>query len=385
MRALIDIHRHEGWLPDARKGNFNGITQGGTNADVMIADALARGLTGIDWQAAYAAVKADAETVSPDPLRFGRRGLEDWKRLGYVAVEGNDVTGSRQVEYALDDWCVAQLAKRVGRTADYRTYAARSGNWRNLFDRTFESEGFKGFIRPRHRDGTWVAPFVPTASAGTGGPGFYEDGSWAYSFFVPHDVPALIETMGGRDEFIRRLDHFFAVPGRYYTGNEPAFMIPYLYLWTGRHDRTAHQIRRTLAAEFDDTRSGLPGNDDSGAMSAWYVEGLIGPLSERRIGPLGDRIADVAEGHARVGWWPGIRHRSADASAGFDLCRRRDTQRPSTRSGVAAASGNRAGRGAAVDDVRNAGCMAARARPAISCHLYKIYWSEYCLKSRTIA
>ena len=276
VRALLDIYRHEGWLPDARKGNFNGITQGGSNADVMFADALARGVTGVDWQDAYAAVRTDAERTSEDPLRVGRRGIEDWKALGYVAIETNDVTGSRQVEYALDDWCVAQLARHLSRTAEYKTYLARSGYWRNLFDPNFESEGFRGFVRPRHRDGSWVAPFNPTTSAGTGGAGFYEDGSWAYSFFVPHDVAALITAMGGPNTFVRRLDHYFATPGRYYTGNEPSFMVPYLYLWAGRHDRSAQQIRSTLSGEFNDSRSGLPGNDDSGAMSAWYVEGLLG-------------------------------------------------------------------------------------------------------------
>ena len=276
VRALIDIHRHEGWLPDARKGYFNGITQGGSNADVLIADALARGLTGIDWQAAYAAARTDAETLSDDPLRVGRRGLEDWKKLGYVAIEGNDVTGSRQVEYALNDWCVAQLARHLGKTEEYKTYLARSRNWRMLFDPEFESEGFKGFIRPKHRDGSWLTPFDPKVATGTGGVGFYEDGSWAYSFFVPHDVAAVITAMGGRETFVRRLDHYFATPGRYYTGNEPSFMVPYLYLWAGQHDRTAQQIRATLSGEFNDSRSGLPGNDDSGAMSAWYVEALLG-------------------------------------------------------------------------------------------------------------
>ena len=283
VRALVDIHAHEGWMPDARKGNYSGVVQGGSNCDVTVADALARGLTGIDWTKAYAAMRTNAETVPDDPMRVGRRGLADWKSLGYLTLEGSDMQGSRQVEYALNDWSVAQVARHLGREADYQTYLGRSANWRKLFDADFEHEGFKGFIRPRGRDGHWMTPFDPLEQRSQGYPGFYEGDSWTYSFYAPHDVAGLMAAMGGRDTFVRRLDHFFAAPDsawpgskRYNVGNEPGFLIPYLYIWAGRHDLTAARVRDTLANFFDASRAGEPGNDDSGAMSSWYALGLIG-------------------------------------------------------------------------------------------------------------
>ncbi len=283
VRALIDIHAHEGWMPDARKGNYSGVVQGGSNSDVTVADALSRGLTGIDWSKAYAAMRTNAETVPTDPMRVGRRGLAEWKSLGYLTLEGSDMQGSRQVEYALNDWSVAQVAKHLGREADYRTYLSRSANWRKLFDADFEHEGYKGFIRPRGRDGHWMTPFDPLEQRSQGFPGFYEGDSWTYSFYAPHDVAGLMTAMGGRDTFVRRLDHFFAAPDsqwpgskRYNPGNEPGFLTPYLYIWAGRHDLAAARVRATLAEYFDATRAGEPGNDDSGAMSSWYALGVIG-------------------------------------------------------------------------------------------------------------
>ena len=275
-RALVDIYRHEGWLPDARKGNFSGMTQGGSNADVMLADALARGLKGIDWPTAYAGVIKNAETSTPDPIHFGRRGLSDYKALGYVSLEGSDLQGSRQVEYCFDDFAIAQIAAALGHGDEAAKYRRRSTQWHQLWDPAAQSEGFKGFIRPRHRDGAWLEPFNPLHASSWGYDGFYEDTSWAYSFDVPQDIAGVMTAMGGRREFIRRLDRFFAVPGRYYVGNEPAFLTPYLYIWAGRHDLAAARVRSTLASFFNTSRSGLPGNDDSGAMSSWFTLGLLG-------------------------------------------------------------------------------------------------------------
>ena len=283
VRSLIDIHAHEGWMPDARKGNFSGVVQGGSNSDMMLGDALAKHLPGIDWNAAYKAMLTNAETVPADPMRVGRWGLAEWKSLGYLTMEDSDMQGSRAVEYAANDWCVAQVAKYLGKMDDYRKYLARSGQWRNMFDPKFEHEGFKGFIRPRHRDGSWMTPFDPTEQRSQGYPGFYEGDSWVYSFYAPHDEAGVINAMGGRDIFIKRMARFFAAPdtawggpSRYYPGNEPSFLVPYLYIWAGRHDLTAERVRTTLAQYFNSSRAGMPGNDDSGAMSGWFLTGLIG-------------------------------------------------------------------------------------------------------------
>ena len=233
VRALVDLYRHEGWLPDARSGNYNGRTQGGSNAAFMITDAFVKGLKGIDWQTALAAEIHDAEVSPADHFKEGRGGLEDWHNLGYVSIEGSDRTGSVHMEYAADDFEIALLAKGLGKTADYNKYLARSANWKNLWDAGFSEGGFQGFIRPRHRDGSWLAPFTAMDSCSWGGNTFYEGNSWTYSTFVPQDVASLIAMSGGPQKFADRLDAFFRVPLRYDVGNEPGFLAPYLYNWAG--------------------------------------------------------------------------------------------------------------------------------------------------------
>jgi len=276
VRSLVDIYRHEGWLPDARSGNYNGRTQGGSNAEFMISDAYIKGLKGIDWNTAYAAEVNDAEVSPADHFKEGRGGLDDWHKLGYVSIEGSDRSGSVHMEYAADDFEIALLAKGLGKQDDYEKYRARSANWKNLWDADFTVDGFKGFIRPRHRDGSWLSPFTAMDSGSWNGNTFYEGNSWTYSTFVPQDVPALIRMSGGAQTFVDRLDAFFAVPLRYDVGNEPGFLTPYLYNWAGRPDKTAAHVRAIIAASYHEGPKGLPGNDDSGAMSSWFAFGQMG-------------------------------------------------------------------------------------------------------------
>lgn len=276
VRALVDIHHHEGWLPDARSGDFTGRTQGGSNAEMLIGDAYVKHLSGIDWEEAYQGMLTDAEVSPPDGIREGRSGLEDWKKLGYVTIEGTDRPGSKQMEYAADDFEIALVAQSLGHETAYKKYLKRSGNWKNLWDPDFEAGGVKGFIRPRHRDGSWEKDLTALRSCSWGGDSFYEGNSWTYSLFVPQDVAGLIAMSGGRQRFIDRLDAFFDGPGRYDVGNEPGFLAPYLYTWAGRQDKTADRIREIIAKNFHTGRAGLPGNDDSGAMSSWYAFGVMG-------------------------------------------------------------------------------------------------------------
>jgi predicted alpha-1,2-mannosidase len=276
VRALVDLYRHEGWLPDARSGNYNGRTQGGSNAEFMLTDAYVKGLPGIDWKTALAAEIHDAEVPPADHLKEGRGGLDDWHKLGYVSIEGSDRSGSVSMEYAADDFEIALLAKGLGDSSAYAKYLKRSANWQNLWDGAFSDGGFTGFIRPRRRDGAWLSPFTAMDSCTWGGDTFYEGNSWTYSFFVPQNVAGLIGKMGGPDTFVRRLDAFFDVPRRYDVGNEPGFLTPYLYNWAGRPDKTAGHVRAIIAASYHAGPRGLPGNDDSGAMSSWYIFGQIG-------------------------------------------------------------------------------------------------------------
>ncbi|MDR3792434.1 MAG: GH92 family glycosyl hydrolase [Terracidiphilus sp.] len=276
VRSLVDIYRHDGYLPDARSGNFNGRTQGGSNAEFLLTDAYLKGLKGIDWNAALTAEIHDAEVPPADHFKEGRGGLDDWKRLGYVSLEGSDRPASVHMEYAANDYEIALLAKGLGRTEDYKKYLARSGNWRNLWDKDFTDGGFSGFIRSRHRDGSWLTPFTALDFCTWNGPTFYEGNSWTYSLFVPQDVAGLIQQTGGAETFIRRLDAFFDVPFRYDVGNEPGFLAPYLYIWAGRPDKTAERIHQIIAKSYHAGPTGLPGNDDSGAMSSWYAFGQMG-------------------------------------------------------------------------------------------------------------
>jgi predicted alpha-1,2-mannosidase len=180
------------------------------------------------------------------------------------------------MEYSADDFEIALLAKGLGDTAAYDKYLQRSANWKKLWDADFSEGGFTGFIRPRHRDGTWLAPFTAMDQCTWGGQTFYEGNSWTYSTFVPQDVASLIEKSGGPETFVRRLDAFFDVPGRYDVGNEPGFLAPYLYIWAGRPDKTDARVRQIIAASYHAGPDGLPGNDDSGAMSSWYAFGQMG-------------------------------------------------------------------------------------------------------------
>jgi predicted alpha-1,2-mannosidase len=276
VRALVDLYRNEGWLPDARSGNYNGRTQGGSNSEFMLTDAFIKGLKGIDWKTALAAEEHDSEVSPKDHFKEGRGGLDDWHKLGYVSIEGSDRPGSVDMEYAADDFEIALLAKGLGDQAAYRKYLARSANWKKLWDPDFSDGGFTGFIRPRHQDGSWLDPFTALDFCTWGGKTFYEGNSWTYSTFVPQDVAGLIAKSGGPETFVRRLDAFFDVAGRYDVGNEPGFLTPYLYIWAGRPDKTAVHVRQIIAASYHAGQSGLPGNDDSGAMSSWYAFGQIG-------------------------------------------------------------------------------------------------------------
>jgi predicted alpha-1,2-mannosidase len=218
----------------------------------------------------------DAEVSPADHFKEGRGGLDDWHHLGYVSIEGSDRPASADMEYAADDFEIALLAHGLGDAASYEKYLQHSANWKKLWDPDFSDGGFTGFIRSRHRDGTWLTPFTAMDHCTWGGQTFYEGNSWTYSTFVPQDVASLIEKSGGPETFVRRLDAFFDVPDRYDVGNEPGFLAPYLYIWAGRPDKTDARVRQIIAASYHAGPDGLPGNDDSGAMSSWFAFGQMG-------------------------------------------------------------------------------------------------------------
>jgi putative alpha-1,2-mannosidase len=172
---------------------------------------------------------------------------------------------SRTLEYAYDDFVASQFAEALGHHADAETFRKRSGNWKNVFDSSVR------FVRGRYKNGTWVQPFDP------GKPATYitEGVPWQYTFFVPHDMPGLIKAIGGDAAFITKLDGLFAAK-LYDQGNEPSHNIAYLYNYAGAPWKTQMRVRRILASRFHTGPGGLPGNDDAGQMSAWYVLSAIG-------------------------------------------------------------------------------------------------------------
>ena len=293
VSAMLNIYKYDGYLPEGRSGNSNGRTQGGSNAEVVIADAYVKGVPGISYGTALRAMLKDA-TIPPggNEEKEGRGGLTDYNRLGYVS---NDFVraGNRTLEYALNDYCLAQVAKGLGRMGEYRRFMQQSNNWKNLW-RDVESEGSRGFIMPRDANGRWIdsircdmsegrASYVHFTPLAQDWPlcvcwwcgFFYEGNSWEYSFFVPHDVPGLIGKSGGPEAFRKRLDTFFA-NGYYDVGNEPSFLTPSLYHWIGRPDLSSDRIRSIVETHYNATPAGIPGNDDSGAMSSWLAFHMMG-------------------------------------------------------------------------------------------------------------
>lgn len=282
VRSLVDTYAHTGWMPDSRIAGANGMTQGGSNGDVVVADAITKGVKGIDYAKAYEALLKNAEVNSPRPLYEGRA-LEEYKRLGYVSMN-YPRSASRTMEYAYNDFCVAQVARALGKTADAEKYLARSKNWLNVWSDETRS------VRPRRGDGTWLAPFsashfYPDASFSYWDAPFYEGSGYIYGTYVPHDAQALIMRLGGDAPFVAWLDAFFDNPptrdadfnrGLYNHNNEPDFLAAFLYIHAGRPERTQELVRRILATEYRTGRDGLPGNDDSGAMSSWYVWAALG-------------------------------------------------------------------------------------------------------------
>lgn len=309
VNSLLNIYGHDGYMPDARSGNWNGRTQGGSNAEIVIADAFAKGMEGINYELALQAMVKDAEVppmdVDSDSLldsalreslaaeKHGRGGLKEYNSLGYIPYS-IDRAGNRTVEYSYDDWCIAQVAKGLHHPDLYEKYLKRSGNWRNLWRSDYEWQGMRGFIMPRDAAGRWLDsvpwgkskvyhPLIPYRPDTKVAPWylpwwstfFYEALSAEYSLSIPHDVPGLIEACGGKDAFIKRLDTFFANK-HYNVANEPSFLTPYLYHWVGRPDLSVERINQIVHDNYDDTPNGLPGNDDSGAMSSWLVFNMMG-------------------------------------------------------------------------------------------------------------
>jgi predicted alpha-1,2-mannosidase len=295
--SLLDIYEHEGWLPDCHMSLCNGWTQGGSNADVVLVDAYVKNLTAdIDWKLALQAIVNDAENEPLEWSKHGRGGLQSWKSLHYIPYLDFDPLGfgtnsrsvSRTLEYSYNDFCLANLAQGLGQPEMYGKYIARSTNWQNLWRADQQSEinntstGFSGFFQPKYMNGTWgyQDPIACSAFAGfcsltTNPSETFEASIWQYVWQIPHQISSLVALMGGDAAFIRRLDYFHTV-GLADISNEPVFLTVFLYHYAGRPALSAQRIHAYIPSAFNDSRSGLPGNDDSGAMGAFQFFAMVG-------------------------------------------------------------------------------------------------------------
>jgi predicted alpha-1,2-mannosidase len=244
----------------------------------VVADAIVKGNTNFDPEKALQACVNTAKVSYYD-------GLEYYMKIGYVPEDKNGSSVSKTLEYAYDDWAIAQAAKKLGKTDIYNEFIERSKNYKNVYDAK------TGFMRPKLNDGTFKKEFDPLD---THGQGFIEGNSWNYSLYVPHDPGEMIKMMGGNDKFNVRLDSLFnmhlpdkyfenteditreGIIGNYVHGNEPSHHVVYLYNWTNSPWKAQDKIRMILKKMYRNGADGLGGNDDFGQMSAWYIFSSLG-------------------------------------------------------------------------------------------------------------
>lgn len=238
----------------------------------VIADAMVKGIKGFDYEKAFEASKASAMR---DVL-----GLDAYKKNGFISIDDEHESVSKTLEYAYDDWCIAQMAAILENHEDYQYFMKRSQNWKNIFD--WET----GFMRPK-KNGGWDKPFDPREVNNN----FTEGNSWQYSFFVPQDIEGMIEAYGGKEKFEAKLDEMFnseskttgreqvdvtGLIGQYAHGNEPSHHMAYLYNYVGKPEKTNEKVKYILDNFYTNTPDGLIGNEDCGQMSAWYVLSSMG-------------------------------------------------------------------------------------------------------------
>ncbi|KAK8105394.1 hypothetical protein PG999_008753 [Apiospora kogelbergensis] len=296
VRSLVDIWRHDGFMPDGRSSFANGVTQGGSNADNVLADAYVKGVRGaVDWEDAFKAMVTDAETVPPnnnDPrdrsasTKEGRGALPDWLEHGYITTKYKRSV-SQAVEYSVNDFGLYQVATGLQKAEEASRYLNRSRNWRNQWNPDMKYNDFTGFLGPRNTDGTFKKQDPLSCGGCYWGDDYYQGLPIEYSFNAHHDIEHLIELCGGTDAFVARLEAMFT-PGLnpkgeskfnktlFNPGNEPSFTTPFLFNYVGRQDLTVKYSRFNAKSYYKPTPGGLPGNSDAGAMESWILWVMLG-------------------------------------------------------------------------------------------------------------
>ncbi len=275
LQSIISKGEQGSFLPNFPAWNSYTSEMVGDHAAVMIADAWSKGIRGFDIDSAYRLIRKNAlEMAPPDEYLDGkgRRALNSYMKYSYIPLDDHidaafhkNEQVSRTLEYTYDDAMIALLAESLGHKEDAALFRKRGENWRNVIDPT------TGFARGRYADGRWVSPFDPTKHVSW----ITEGTPFQYTFFVPQNIPGLMNYMGGRQAFLARLDEFFA-KGYDEHGNEPGHHIPYLYALAGQPEKTQKEVRSILDTQYKDGPGGLAGNDDAGQMSAWDVMSSLG-------------------------------------------------------------------------------------------------------------
>jgi hypothetical protein len=238
----------------------------------VIADAMMKGIKGFDYEKAYEASKHSA--------MLDHLGLDAYKKQGFISIDDEHESVSKTLEYAYDDWCIAQMAQLLNKKEDYHYFMERSQYWKNLFN--WDNK----FIQPK-KNGGWDKPFDPKEVNNN----FTEANAWQYTFFVPQDIHGMIEAYGGEEKFEAKLDEMFnsvsetsgrhqvditGLIGQYAHGNEPSHHVAYLYNYVGKPEKTKEKVHYILDNFYTNTPDGLIGNEDCGQMSAWYVLSAMG-------------------------------------------------------------------------------------------------------------
>lgn len=278
VNSMLRHYKDYGYLPVWHLWGQDNYCMIGNHAIPVIADAVLRDIPGIDHDLAYEAVRNSSlqpHLNSP---------FDVWEHYGYMPETLQSQSVSITLEMAYDDWCVAQMARKLGHEADYERFSRRAQFFRNLHDSS------TGFFRAKDEHGNWTEPFDPLKFGANGGYPFTEGNAWQYYWYVPHDIPALITLTGGKKAFERKLDDFFSITdtsgvkndnisgciGQYAHGNEPSHHVAYLYNDAGAPAKAQAMIARIMDEMYNNTSSGYAGNDDCGEMSAWYVFSAMG-------------------------------------------------------------------------------------------------------------
>jgi len=279
IRTMMSYYETKKILPVWTLYGNETNTMTGYHSIPVIAEAYLKGIRGFDAEKAYQAMKT---TMMQDD-----RGLKYYKKYGYIPHNLLEESVTITLEYAYDDWCVAQMAKALDKEADYLFFSKRAKAYQNLFDEK------TGFMRGKFQDGkTWREPFDPKYSAHRIKADYTEGNAWQHSWFVPHDVSNLIKLHGGNELFSNKLEQLFAesseingdnisndisgLIGQYAHGNEPSHHIAYLFNYANKPWRTQYWVREILDTQYNTLSTGLSGNEDCGQMSAWYILSAIG-------------------------------------------------------------------------------------------------------------